>query len=189
VTPLVKGEEPSCLTCAYVGFQPGARSAWHTHPKGQLLIVTDGGGLIQEWGKPVRRIVKGDVIWTPPAVKHWHGASPDTAMTHTACQEMKDGRNVDWMEKVTDEEYGMTPPATRLLLPLERRVCFGRSAAAAIRMAEHYGQVGNQALREAADVLGAVPPKFPGGTPKSPQSRRKREGEVCSKRKKEWLLR
>jgi 4-carboxymuconolactone decarboxylase len=108
VTPLVKGEEPSCLTCASVEFQPGARSAWHTHPKGQLLIVTDGAGLIQEWGKPVCRIVKGDVIWTPPAVKHWHGASPDSAMTHTACQEMKDGKNVDWMEKVTDQEYGMT---------------------------------------------------------------------------------
>ena len=109
VTPLVHGEEPSCLTCASVGFQPGARSAWHTHPKGQLLMVTDGAGLIQEWGKPVRRIVKGDVIWTPPDVKHWHGASPDSAMTHTACQEMKDGKNVDWMEKVTDQEYGTSP--------------------------------------------------------------------------------
>lgn len=85
VTPLVKGESPSYLTCASVGFQPGARSAWHTHPKGQLLIVTAGSGLIQEWGKPVRRIVTGDVIWTPPGVKHWHGASPESAMTHTAC--------------------------------------------------------------------------------------------------------
>src|SRR4051812_21402156 len=70
VTALVKGESPSCLTCASVGFQPGARSAWHTHPKGQLLIVTEGSGLIQEWNKPVRTIVKGDVIWTPPGVCH-----------------------------------------------------------------------------------------------------------------------
>ena len=105
VTPLVKGEEPSCLQCASVGFQPGARSAWHTHPRGQLLVVTDGSGLIQEWGKPVRRIQRGDVIWTPPNVKHWHGASSDSAMTHTAIQEALDGKVVEWMEKVTDEEY------------------------------------------------------------------------------------
>jgi 4-carboxymuconolactone decarboxylase len=109
VTLLVKGETPSCLTCASVGFQPGARSAWHTHPKGQLLIVTAGSGLIQEWGKPVRRIVTGDVIWTPPDVKHWHGAAPESAMTHTACQEALDGMNVEWMEKVSDQEYRSSP--------------------------------------------------------------------------------
>ena len=109
VTPLVKGEAPSCLTCASVGFQPGARSAWHTHPKGQLLIVTAGSGLIQEWGKPVRRIVTGDVIWTPPDVKHWHGASAESAMTHTACQEALNGKNVEWLEKVTDQEYKSAP--------------------------------------------------------------------------------
>ena len=109
VTPLVKGESPSCLTCASVGFQPGARSAWHTHPKGQLLIVTAGSGLIQEWGQPVRRIVTGDVIWTPPDVKHWHGASTESAMTHTACQEALNGKNVEWLEKVTDQEYKSAP--------------------------------------------------------------------------------
>lgn len=109
VTALVKGEEPSCLQCAAVGFQAGARSAWHNHPKGQLLIVTEGSGLIQEWGKPVRRIQKGDVIWTPPGVKHWHGAAPDSAMTHTAIQEALDGKVVNWMEKVTDEEYKANP--------------------------------------------------------------------------------
>jgi quercetin dioxygenase-like cupin family protein len=109
VTPLVIGEHPSCLTCASVGFEAGARSAWHTHPKGQLLIVTEGSGLIQEWDQPVRKIVRGDLIWTPPGVKHWHGASPESAMTHTACQEMQDGKNVDWMEKVTDEEYNSAP--------------------------------------------------------------------------------
>lgn len=105
VTPLVQGEEPSCLTCASVAFNPSARSAWHTHPKGQLLIVTEGSGLIQEWGKPIRKIQKGDVIWTPPGVKHWHGAASQTAMTHTAIQESLDGKNVEWMEKVTDQEY------------------------------------------------------------------------------------
>lgn len=109
VTPLIQGDEPSCLTCASVGFTPGARSAWHTHPKGQLLIVTEGSGLIQEWGKPVRRIQKGDVIWTPPGVKHWHGAASESAMTHTAIQESLDGKNVNWMEKVTDEEYKANP--------------------------------------------------------------------------------
>jgi quercetin dioxygenase-like cupin family protein len=105
VTPLIKGEEPSCLTCASVAFQPGARAAWHTHPKGQLLIVTDGAGLIQEWGKLIRKIQIGDVIWTPPHVKHWHGAALETSMTHTAIQETLDGKNVEWLEKVSDEQY------------------------------------------------------------------------------------
>jgi quercetin dioxygenase-like cupin family protein len=108
VTALVKGEEPSCLTCASVNFAAGARSAWHTHPKGQLLIVTEGTGLIQQWGEPVRKIQKGDVIWTPAGVKHWHGASPTSTMTHTAINETKDGKAVDWMEKVTDDEYNKT---------------------------------------------------------------------------------
>jgi quercetin dioxygenase-like cupin family protein len=103
VTPLVQSEEPSCLQCASVAFQAGARSAWHSHPKGQLLIVTEGSGLIQEWGKPIERIQKGDVIWTPPDTKHWHGASPDSAMTHIAIQEALNGKVVDWMEKVNDE--------------------------------------------------------------------------------------
>jgi quercetin dioxygenase-like cupin family protein len=109
VTPLTQGEEPSCLTCASVGFEPGARSAWHSHPKGQLLVVTNGAGLIQEWGKPVRRIQKGDVIWTPPGVKHWHGAAPNSALTHTAIQESLNGKVVEWMDKVTDAEYRTTP--------------------------------------------------------------------------------
>jgi quercetin dioxygenase-like cupin family protein len=109
VTPLIQGEEPSCLTCASVGIQPGARSAWHTHPKGQLLVVTDGAGLIQEWGKPVRRIEKGDVIWTPPGVKHWHGAAPNSSMTHTAIQESLNGKVVEWLDKVTDAEYKAAP--------------------------------------------------------------------------------
>lgn len=105
VTPLIQGEEPSCLSCASVNFESGARSAWHTHPKGQLLIVTEGSGLIQEWGGPIRRIQKGDVIWTPPGVKHWHGADRTSSMTHTAIQESKDGKAVEWMEKVSEEQY------------------------------------------------------------------------------------
>ena len=104
-TPLVKGEEPSCMTCGCVTFDPSARSAWHTHPKGQLLVVTDGLGFVQEWEKPIQRIKTGDVIWTPPGVKHWHGASLEASMTHIAIQEMLNGKNVDWLEKVSDEQY------------------------------------------------------------------------------------
>ena len=102
---LVAGEDPSTMTAAYVCFECSARSAWHSHPKGQLLVVTEGSGLIQEWGKPVRKIQEGDVIWTPPDVRHWHGASPDNKMTHLAIQESLNGKSVEWMEKVTDEEY------------------------------------------------------------------------------------
>ncbi len=105
VVPLVAGEEPSCMTCGRVTFDPCARSAWHTHPKGQLLIVTEGSGYVQEWGKPVQRITRGDVIWTPPEVKHWHGASPEKPMTHMAVTETLNGKNVNWLEKVSDEQY------------------------------------------------------------------------------------
>lgn len=88
-----------------VTFEPGARSAWHAHPAGQRLVVTSGVGLTQEWGKPVQVIRPGDVVWCPPGVKHWHGAAPDTAMTHLAVTGTVDGKNVTWMEKVTDEQY------------------------------------------------------------------------------------
>lgn len=88
-----------------VTFEPGSRSAWHTHPAGQRLVVTAGVGLTQEWGKPIQVIRPGDVIWCPPGVKHWHGAAPDTAMTHLAVTGTKDGQNVTWMEKVSDEQY------------------------------------------------------------------------------------
>lgn len=88
-----------------VTFEPGARSAWHTHPVGQRLVVTSGVGLTQEWGKPVQVIRPGDVIWCPPGVKHWHGATPGTAMTHLAVTGNVDGKNVTWMEKVTDEQF------------------------------------------------------------------------------------
>jgi len=88
-----------------VTFEPGARSAWHTHPFSQILIVTEGAGWIQQWGGPIQEIRKGDVIWIPPGVKHWHGAAPTTSMTHIAIQEQLNGKAVDWLEKVTVEQY------------------------------------------------------------------------------------
>lgn len=90
---------------ANVTFDPGARTAWHTHPLGQTLIVTSGVGRVQRWGGPIEEIRPGDVVWFSPGEKHWHGAAPDTAMTHTAIQEVQDGKAVDWMEKVSDEVY------------------------------------------------------------------------------------
>ncbi len=105
IDPLFQAREPARTSGASVTFEPGARSAWHTHPLGQALIVTSGSGLTQCWGKPPVRIRAGDVIWCPPGGKHWHGASPDTAMTHIAIQEALNGRAVDWLEKVSDDEY------------------------------------------------------------------------------------
>jgi len=97
--------EPSRLTGAIVTFEPGARTAWHTHPLGQTLIVTSGCGWTQCEGEARVEIRAGDIIWCPPGHKHWHGATATTAMTHIAIQEALDGKNVNWMEKVTDEEY------------------------------------------------------------------------------------
>lgn len=91
---------------ASVTFQPGARTAWHTHPLGQTLVVTSGEGRVQRMGGPIEKIGVGDVVWFSPGEKHWHGAAPDTAMTHTAIQEVQDGKAVDWMEQVTDQQYG-----------------------------------------------------------------------------------
>lgn len=98
-------EEPARVAGAIVTFEPGARSAWHTHPLGQTLIVTAGVGWTQCEGEPIVEIRVGDIIWCPPEHKHWHGATPTTAMTHIAIQEAKDGKVVTWMEHVTDEEY------------------------------------------------------------------------------------
>jgi quercetin dioxygenase-like cupin family protein len=105
VDPLIEAPEPARVRAASVTFEPGARSAWHTHPLGQALVVTSGCGYVQSWGGPVRIIRPGDVVWCPPNEKHWHGAAPTTAMTHTALQEALNGRVVEWMEKVTDEQY------------------------------------------------------------------------------------
>jgi quercetin dioxygenase-like cupin family protein len=94
VEPLAQGKDPARVSAGKVTFEPCARSAWHTHPLGQMLIVTDGCGLIQEWGKPAQVIRPGDVIWTPPGVKHWHGASADSKLTHIAIQESLNGKKV-----------------------------------------------------------------------------------------------
>jgi len=100
-----KGTDPGRVTCAIVSFEPGARTAWHMHPLGQTLIVTAGCGWAQRWGEPVEEIRPGDIVWFAPGEKHWHGAAPTTAMTHIAIQEQLNGKAVDWMEKVGDEQY------------------------------------------------------------------------------------
>jgi len=106
VDPLFTAADPARALGANVTFEPGARTAWHTHPLGQTLIVTAGVGRAQRWGGPIEEIRAGDVVWFPPGEKHWHGAAKTTAMTHIAIQERLDGKAVDWMEKVTDEQYG-----------------------------------------------------------------------------------
>ncbi|HSZ52365.1 MAG TPA: cupin domain-containing protein [Caulobacteraceae bacterium] len=109
IDPLNTAPTPARVSCASVTFEPGARSAWHTHPLGQTLIVTSGCGWTQCEGGPIVEIQAGDVIWCPPGQKHWHGATPTTGMTHIAIQEALDGKTVEWMEKVTDAEYLMGP--------------------------------------------------------------------------------
>ena len=105
IDPLFPVRAPSRVSAGYVTFQPGARSMWHTHPLGQTLVVTAGAGWVQEAGGEKHLIKPGDVIWTPPGVKHWHGATSTTGMTHMAIQESLDGKNVEWMEPVTAEQY------------------------------------------------------------------------------------
>ena len=105
IDPLFEAPEPARVRSASVTFEPGARTAWHTHPLGQTLIVTSGLGWTQCWGGPKEEIRPGDVIWCPPGVKHWHGATPTTAMSHIAIQEALDGKVVEWMEQVSDEHY------------------------------------------------------------------------------------
>ncbi len=105
VDPLFQAASPARASGAIVTFEAGARSAWHTHPLGQVLIVTAGSGWVQPWGGPKQEIQQGDVVWIPPDLKHWHGATATAGMTHTAIQERLDGRNVDWMEHVTDAQY------------------------------------------------------------------------------------
>jgi quercetin dioxygenase-like cupin family protein len=105
IDPLFQPNPPARAFAANVTFEPGARTAWHTHPLGQTLIVTAGSGLAQRWGGPIEVIRPGDVVWFPPNEKHWHGASPATAMSHIAIQEQLDGKAVEWLEKVTDDQY------------------------------------------------------------------------------------
>ena len=103
--PLLQAPAPALVQCASVTFEPGARTAWHTHPLGQILIVTAGSGWAQRDGGPVEEMRPGDVVWFAPGEKHWHGATPATALTHIAIQERREGKAVDWMEQVTEEEY------------------------------------------------------------------------------------
>jgi len=105
VDPLFQAHDPARALGASVTFEPGARTAWHTHPVGQTLIVTAGCGLVQRWGGPIEEIRPGDVVWIAPGEKHWHGATVTTAMTHIAIQEQLDGKTVSWMEKVSDDQY------------------------------------------------------------------------------------
>ena len=105
IDPLFEAPDPARVVGANVTFEPGARTAWHSHPLGQTLIVTEGLGRVQCWGGPIEDIRPGDVIWFAPAEKHWHGATATTAMTHIAIQERLDGKTVDWMEQVSDEQY------------------------------------------------------------------------------------
>jgi quercetin dioxygenase-like cupin family protein len=105
VDPLFSAPEPARVVGAHVTFEPGARTAWHTHPLGQTLIVTSGRGRVQRWDGPIEEIHPGDVIWFEPGEKHWHGATPETAMTHIAIQERLNGQTVEWLEKVSDEQY------------------------------------------------------------------------------------
>jgi len=103
--PLFQAPDPARVSSVSVTFEPGARTAWHTHPLGQTLIVTSGCGWAQREGGPIEEIRPGDVVWFAPGEKHWHGATPTTAMTHIAIQETIDGRAVDWLEKVSDDKY------------------------------------------------------------------------------------
>lgn len=103
--PIYTAAEPSRLACGYVTFAPGARTVWHTHPVGQLLIITFGSGRVGTWDGPVQEVHAGDVVWFAPGEKHWHGAGPGTGMTHVAVTEAEGGTAVDWLEPVTDEQF------------------------------------------------------------------------------------
>ncbi|MEQ1950034.1 (R)-mandelonitrile lyase [Mesorhizobium sp. CN2-181] len=105
-TPIIEAEQPARLRALSVAFEPGARTAWHTHPLGQTLYVVSGSGRVQVWGEPIHEIRAGDTVFIAPGEKHWHGAGPKSAMTHIAMQEALDGKSVDWLEHVSDEQYG-----------------------------------------------------------------------------------
>jgi quercetin dioxygenase-like cupin family protein len=107
IDPLNTAPDPARVAMALVTFEPGARTAWHTHPLGQTLIVTAGAGRVQREGEPIQEIRPGDVVWIAPGERHWHGAAPQTAMSHIAVQERQDGSPVTWLEHVTDAQYGI----------------------------------------------------------------------------------
>lgn len=105
IDPLHQADAPARVSVASVTFEPGARTAWHSHPLGQTLVVTAGNGRVQNWGGSIQEIRSGDVAWCPPGEKHWHGAAPTTSMTHISIVEQMDGKAADWMENVSDEQY------------------------------------------------------------------------------------
>ena len=105
IDPLFPAHTPARASSAYVTFEPGARTAWHTHPLGQALVITAGVGRVQVQGGPIQEVRPGDTVWVPPYVKHWHGAAPGVAMTHISVAEEEGGNNVEWLEKVTEEQY------------------------------------------------------------------------------------
>jgi quercetin dioxygenase-like cupin family protein len=111
IDPLFQAPDPARASVASVTFELGARTAWHSHPLGQTLIVTAGSGLVQSWGNPVEKIQPGDVVWSPPGEKHWHGAAPTTTMTHISIVEQLEGKSADWMEQVSDEQHQAEPKA------------------------------------------------------------------------------
>jgi 4-carboxymuconolactone decarboxylase len=129
VEPLFEANAPARAFGARVTFEPGARMGWHSHPLGQILIVTAGTGRVQRWGDPVEKIRQGDVVWTPPGQKHWHGAAPDSSMTHIAITEQQlDGKRVEWMEKVSDAQYSAPPRAQEGATAAPARSAPGASA-------------------------------------------------------------
>ena len=103
--PIIEAPAPARVRSAWVRFEPGARTAWHTHPLGQTIHITSGVGRVQVWGGPIREVRAGDTVWFAPGEKHWHGAASNMAMTHIAMQEALDGKHVTWMEHVSDEQY------------------------------------------------------------------------------------
>ena len=149
IDPLFQAPDPARAAGASVTFEPGARTAWHTHPLGQTLVVTSGCGRVQRWGGPVEEIRPGDVVWFPPGEKHWHGAAPTTAMTHIAIQERLDGKAVDWMEKVTDEQYQaeIEGPKERTMPHVIVKLWPGKSERQKARLAEAIA-------KDVMDVLG-----------------------------------
>lgn len=168
VDPLFSADEDINASAAYVTFEPGARSAWHTHPAGQRLVVTSGAGLTQEWGKPVQEIRAGDVVWCPPGVKHWHGAAPTLAMTHLAVSGSVGGKSVTWLEKVTDAEYaaagaaaprGQEPMAAEQTLSAKQQaipqiaVFMATSNMPALDAALHRGLAAGLTISETKEIL------------------------------------
>ncbi len=107
--PIIDAPAPARVRASVVRFEPGARTNWHTHPLGQTLYIVSGSGRVQSWGGPVREARAGDVVWIPPHEKHWHGAGPTTTMVHIAVHEALDGKHVEWLEKVSDEQYKAAP--------------------------------------------------------------------------------